>query len=551
MAQNFALLAKDLGLPLQLLQYGTALVLSFPLAAIYRALPAPTKSQKPHQQQSPNPETFGSVSRLLIGDASTIPSEVRLRHLYSLGVTSLLMGNLFSYSLFAEIFSTSVFVWGLSLIMKHSEALYKTNGTKSRIWFPILVFAGALLQLASHHIRYQVWDTSLPDDSAPFLILSTKLGMYAWALYDGTRPASDLSPEQMSRLIHETPSLLEFLGFIFFFPGWLVGPAIEFSDYRDFTRLEGHYKDLPQDRLIPTLKLAALGIVCLILNVATAKDFAPIVLTTNDFNLKPFWFRAVFLMIAAFMARCKFYAAWKLSESACTLVGISYNGIKNNTSEVLWNRVENVNVYDVETAQSPRAFVNQWNKNASNWLRQSVYIRISPPRGDGQSVRGVLRSREVANFATFLCSALWHGFRPSYYILFLTGAILTTVAGAIRQTVRPLFLSPRLLGNFKWLYDIASWILTQWCIDYVAVTFLLYRLDLSLLMLRSQLYTGHLLLAAGLGLMWSGWLSRGARMLELHLRKGEDDVGDEVIVNEGVGISKLNGDAKIRKRAVG
>ncbi|KAI8800710.1 MBOAT, membrane-bound O-acyltransferase family-domain-containing protein [Cladochytrium replicatum] len=550
MAQNIAVLAKDLGLPLQVLQYGTAILLSFPLAAIYRTLPSPTNTQKPNQQLPTPPKTIGSVSRLLIGDASTT-SAVRLRHIYSLAVTSLLMGNLFSYSLFAEVLSTSVIVWGLSLVMKHSEALHKTDSTNSRIWFPILVFAGALLQLASHHIRYQVWDTSLPDDSAPFLILSTKLGMYAWALYDGTRPASELGPEQISRSIHETPSLLEFLGFIFFFPGWLVGPAIEFSDYRDFTRLEGHYKELPQDRLIPTVKLAGLGIVCLVLNLVTAKDFAPIVLTTNDFYLKPFWFRAVFLMIAAFMARCKFYAAWKLSESACTMVGISYNGVGPETSEVLWNRVENVNVYDVETAQSTRAFVNQWNKNASNWLRQSVYIRISPPSRDGRSVRGVLRSREVANFATFLCSALWHGFRPSYYILFITGAVLTTVAGAIRQTVRPLFVSSRLLGNFKWLYDIASWILTQWCIDYVAVTFLLYRLDLSLLMLRSQLYAGHLLLAAGLGLMWSGWLSRGARMVEIHLRKGEDDIGEEVLMNEAAESSKMGGDAKMRKRPVG
>ena len=34
------------------------------------------------------------------------------------------------------------------------------------------------------------------------------------------------------------PSILEYLGYIFFFAGFLVGPAFEFMDYRQFTNME-------------------------------------------------------------------------------------------------------------------------------------------------------------------------------------------------------------------------------------------------------------------------------------------------------------------------
>lgn len=34
------------------------------------------------------------------------------------------------------------------------------------------------------------------------------------------------------------PSILEYLGYIFFFGGFMVGPAFEFMDYRQFTNME-------------------------------------------------------------------------------------------------------------------------------------------------------------------------------------------------------------------------------------------------------------------------------------------------------------------------
>jgi lysophospholipid acyltransferase len=34
------------------------------------------------------------------------------------------------------------------------------------------------------------------------------------------------------------PSILEYLGYIFFFGGFMVGPAFEFMDYRKFTNME-------------------------------------------------------------------------------------------------------------------------------------------------------------------------------------------------------------------------------------------------------------------------------------------------------------------------
>jgi len=44
-------------------------------------------------------------------------------------------------------------------------------------------------------------------------------------------------PELQRRAINKLPSLLEFYGWVYFFPSLLVGPKIEFKDYLSFVDL--------------------------------------------------------------------------------------------------------------------------------------------------------------------------------------------------------------------------------------------------------------------------------------------------------------------------
>jgi lysophospholipid acyltransferase len=72
------------------------------------------------------------------------------------------------------------------------------------------------------------------DETSPMMVIVIKLTSFAWSVYDGTQDVSLLSEEQKHARIETMPSLLEFLGYIYFFPGFLVGPALEFTDYQKF-----------------------------------------------------------------------------------------------------------------------------------------------------------------------------------------------------------------------------------------------------------------------------------------------------------------------------
>jgi lysophospholipid acyltransferase len=118
-------------------------------------------------------------------------------------------------------------------------------------------------------------------------------------------------------------------------------------------------------------------------------------------------------------ARFKYYGSWSLTEGACILTGLGYKGVDPVTGKVMWNRLQNIDPWAVETAQNPRGYLAGWNINTNNWLRNYVYLRVTP-RGKKPGFR--------ASLLTFGTSALWHGFYPGYYLTFIFASLIQTAA---------------------------------------------------------------------------------------------------------------------------
>lgn len=68
-----------------------------------------------------------------------------------------------------------------------------------------------------------------------------------------------------------------------------------------------------------------------------------------------------------------------------------------------------------KVSNSLKVNIDCWNITTLVWLRRVVYDRVPP---------------HVRTLATFMVSAVWHGFYPGYYICF-TGAALCTVAARL------------------------------------------------------------------------------------------------------------------------
>jgi len=128
------------------------------------------------------------------------------------------------------------------------------------------------------------------------------------------------------------------------------------------------------------------------------------------------------LEMLGFATRLKYYGVWSLTEGACILSGMGYQGVDPKTGKVRWDRLENVNPWGIESAQNSRAYLENWNKNTNNWLRNYMYLRVTP-KGKKPGFR--------ASLATFVTSAFWHGFYPGYYLTFVLGAFLQTIAKSL------------------------------------------------------------------------------------------------------------------------
>lgn len=131
-----------------------------------------------------------------------------------------------------------------------------------------------------------------------------------------------------------------------------------------------------------------------------------------------FFRRTWWLFMFAFTARTKYYGVWMLTEGACILSGLGFNGLDEN-KKPKWDRVTNVDPIALETAQNTRAFLESWNMNTNKWLKNYVYLRVTP-KGKKPGFR--------SSMATFATSALWHGTAPGYYMAFITASFAQTIA---------------------------------------------------------------------------------------------------------------------------
>lgn len=88
-------------------------------------------------------------------------------------------------------------------------------------------------------------EPNTPDYGAILMILVIKLSNFAWACHDGGKDPSALSEDQRRYAIRENPDILDFFGYIFFYGGFFIGPAFEFTDYQDYINRRAPFDTMP------------------------------------------------------------------------------------------------------------------------------------------------------------------------------------------------------------------------------------------------------------------------------------------------------------------
>jgi lysophospholipid acyltransferase len=324
---------------------------------------------------------------------------------------------------------------GLRTILYSSVATYVIAYYVDGSLMPWIGFVFLMSHMSISHIyRQMLNDPSVVDITGPQMVLVMKLSAFCWNIHDGRLPQSQLTDAQKYAAVTEFPSVLDYAGYVLFFPSLFGGPAFDYIDYRRW--IDTTLFDVPpgtdpskvpptrKKRRIPrsgrpAIKKLAMGLFW-ILAFLQLGGMYPVELVLNDEYMQYSLLRRIWYMhMIGFVTRLKYYGAWALTEGACILSGLGYNGFDPKTGKVFWDRLENVNPWGLETAQNTRGYIENWNKNTNHWLRNYIYLRVTP-KGKKPGFR--------ASMATFTTSAFWHGFYPGYYLTFVLASLIQTVA---------------------------------------------------------------------------------------------------------------------------
>lgn len=320
------------------------------------------------------------------------------------------------------------------------------------------------------------------------MVITIKLTQFAWNVFDfGKTQNAKYKHRERNSVDIKSVSMLEFLSFVFFFAGYLGGPAFEFQDYMRFTSNQ-MYKDETEkpnllSRLYPAFIALGTSMVFLVVFQTVAQQFNPFSLLCEDIGQLPIYKQVLIIWLTVSLNRTKYYCVWNLADGAFILSGFGYNGRDQSTGKIKWDRMVNAHYFKVEFGESVREAVNNWNLKTAYWLRVYSYERLQ----EGNY------GTTIAMYVTMMISAFWHGFYGGYYITFGFGAWAQSIGKSLRRTLRPIFENFD-TGKTPFWYNTCGRILTALMLNFLTVSFMVISIPNTLFIWRKASYIGIIIM---------------------------------------------------------
>ncbi|KZT12889.1 MBOAT-domain-containing protein [Laetiporus sulphureus 93-53] len=429
------------------------------------------------------------------------------RHLFNVAVTS--------FYLLAVMRMGLAYLQLLADILATYYIAANTKGSR----MPWIVFWLIMGHLTVNHIIRAIFDFGYEtfEITAPQMVLTMKLTTFAWNVFDGRRPAEELDHWQMEKRVTDYPSVLAFLGYALYFPGFLVGPSLEYADYDNlvhgttFKSLLANKDDIHKPRkLVPkgrkrvAYRKMLIGLAFLGAYVTFSGSFNLGVTVQGWFAEKSILYRIAYVQICGFFERTKYYAVWTLTEGAAILTGFGFTGF-TPSGKSTWKGAANVNIYHIEFPSNFKVLLDSWNMKTNVWLRECVYKRVTP-KGKKPGFK--------SSMITFTTSAFWHGVAGGYYLTFSFGGFIQTAQRLSRRLLRPLFLPATYISAknappppktlIKRAYDVAGVIASFMILNYAVTPFMLLTVRDSLLAWSRLAWYGHIMVFGALAFFYGG-----------------------------------------------
>lgn len=190
------------------------------------------------------------------------------------------------------------------------------------------------------------------------------------------------------------------IGYLLFIPGLILGPTCTFLEFVETPYPTEYISPFP----LPTLGISFIFLIF----VKLFQNYFPVsILYNTDINIGHKLYNMYFYNLGQ---RCKFYFVWHYSNGCYLLQG--------------FNDMLNIKFIEVETARSIKDLSNGWNRRTNRWLKECYFDKLKN------------RSIFLASFVTFTVSALWHGIKPGYLIMFLSFCFAIPVLKGINTLIQ-------------------------------------------------------------------------------------------------------------------
>lgn len=196
------------------------------------------------------------------------------------------------------------------------------------------------------------------------------------------------------------PSVTDYFFYVYNFIGGQIGPVYTYEEYDNFIK-----QTYPEAQLnFAEFKYAFLNIVIgLSIYLLGARFYDYELLEKPEFREYNIFYQIGIILIEALLIRARFATAWKIESLQVIAANIrdSESNYKEYVQTIHWPTIEFDNSFKIRT--------DNWNMSIQKWLKNCFYLK-------GREVFKL--SPKNASLMTFIVSAFWHGFYPTYYICF-------------------------------------------------------------------------------------------------------------------------------------
>ena len=253
-------------------------------------------------------------------------------------IYSFILGILFQYSIYKfntiHIFISAILTY---LFIKYFGRKYSA--------FYVLI--GSLLYLAYLHImRMFRPDKSwkVDDPTTIYMMSICKFSSLAFSYEDGMKKDEEIKNKHHREYrVYETPTLLEVLSFIYFYPTSIIGPSLEYKDFINFMTETDCYSKLGENifYILTQGTIYFIGsFLCMGFYALLAVKLPVAKVVEEDFGQHNILYVLAYIYFCIPGVRARYYSGWLLSYSTVIYSGIAYTEKKDEKTGKIIKTVE-------------------------------------------------------------------------------------------------------------------------------------------------------------------------------------------------------------------